>query len=228
MIGVAVPAHNEEAALGRCLAALRRAAGHPALAGEPVLLLVVLDACTDDSAGIAEAGGALCLPVQARNVGQARRAGAAALLAAGARWLAFTDADSEVADDWLVAQLRHQQAGADAVCGCVTVDDWSLHSAQVRSRYEAHYRATDGHRHIHGANLGVCAQAYRRAGGFRPLACSEDVALVQDLQATGAHIAWSVTPQVRTSARRQARARGGFADFLLGLEIAQPCAQSGS
>ena len=62
------------------------------------------------------------LAVQARNVGLARQAGAQALLAAGARWLAFTDADSEVADDWLVAQLRHQQAGADAVCGCVTVD----------------------------------------------------------------------------------------------------------
>ncbi|MBQ1763813.1 MAG: hypothetical protein IIZ92_13030 [Aquincola sp.] len=45
--------------------------------------------------------------------------------------------------------------------------------------------------------------------------------------ATGAHIAWSVTPQVRTSARRQARARGGFADFLLGLELTQPCAQPG-
>ena len=218
MIGIAVPAHNEEAVLGRCLAALQRAARHPALAGESVLLLVVLDACTDASAAIAEAGGARVLPLQARNVGLARQAGAQALLAAGARWLAFTDADSEVADDWLVAQLRHQQAGADAVCGCVTVADWSLHSAQVRGRYEAHYRAIDGHRHIHGANLGVCAEAYRRAGGFRPLACSEDVALVQDLQATGARIAWSVTPQVRTSARRQARARGGFADFLVGLE----------
>lgn len=227
MIGVAVPAHNEEAALARCLAALQRAARHAELQAEPVMLLVVLDSCTDGSAAIARRAGVHGLAVQARNVGLARQAGAQALLAAGARWLAFTDADSEVADDWLVAQLRHQQAGADAVCGCVTVDDWSLHTAQVRSRYEAHYRAIDGHRHIHGANLGVCAQAYRRAGGFRPLACSEDVALVQDLQATGAHIAWSVTPRVRTSARRQARARGGFADFLLGLELTQPCAQPG-
>lgn len=220
MIGVAVPAHNEEAALGRCIASLQRAARHPALRGEAVRIVVVLDACTDGSEAVATAGGVAVLPVQARNVGRARRAGADALLAAGATWLAFTDADTEVADDWLVAQVLHRQAGADAVCGCVSVADWSMHSLQVRGRYEAHYRPVDGHRHIHGANLGVAAAAYVQAGGFRPLACSEDVALVEDLEASGARIAWSITPRVHTSARRQARARGGFADFLLGLEAA--------
>lgn len=220
MIGIAVPAHNEQALLGRCITALQRAAGHPGLRGEPVQLVVVLDACTDASAAIAAAHGAMPLVVQHRNVGRTRAAGAQALLDAGAQWLAFTDADSEVADDWLVAQLAHHQAGADAVCGCVTVADWSMHSVQVRGRYEAHYRPVDGHRHIHGANLGVQAAAYLRTGGFRPLACGEDVALVHDLEASGARIAWSTTPRVHTSARRQARARGGFADFLLGLEAA--------
>lgn len=222
MIGVAVPAHDEQALLGRCIAALQRAARHPGLQGEPVQLVVVLDACSDGSAEVVAAAGAdvLALQVQHRNVGRTRAAGAQALLAAGARWLAFTDADSEVADDWLVAQLAHHQAGADAVCGCVTVADWSMHSPQVRGRYEALYRPVDGHRHIHGANLGVQAEAYRRAGGFRPLACSEDVALVHDLEAGGARIAWSITPRVHTSARMQARARGGFADHLLGLAAA--------
>lgn len=220
MIGVAVPAHNEQALLGRCLDALERAARHPGLQGEPVRLVVVLDACTDASAVVAAGHGVLPLVVQHRNVGRTRAAGAQALLDAGAQWLAFTDADSEVADDWLVAQLALHEAGADAVCGCVSVADWSAHSPQVRGRYEAHYCPVEGHRHIHGANLGVQAQAYRRAGGFRPLACGEDVALVHDLEASGARIAWSITPRVHTSARRQARARGGFADFLLGLEAA--------
>jgi hypothetical protein len=67
---------------------------------------------------------------------------------------------------------------------------------------------------VHGANLGVSAQAYLRAGGFAPLACSEDVALVEQLQATGARIAWSAAPRVVTSARRASRARGGFGDTL--------------
>ncbi|HUD32119.1 MAG TPA: glycosyltransferase family 2 protein, partial [Variovorax sp.] len=70
---------------------------------------------------------------------------------------------------------------------------------------------------IHGANLGVSAEAYERVGGFRPLACSEDVALVEALQASGARIAWSAAPRVTTSARADARARGGFGDTLLAV-----------
>lgn len=215
MIGVAVPAHNEEAVLGACLAALRRAAAHPALRGEAVMPLVVLDACTDGGARVVQAAGVDALVVEARNVGAARRAGAAALLSRGARWLAFTDADSRVADDWLAAQLALR---ADAVCGCVTVDDWTPYHPEVRRRYDAHYRHADGHRHVHGANLGVSAAAYRRAGGFRPLRSSEDVRLVRDLERTGARIAWSAKPRVVTSSRREGRAKGGFADFLGGLE----------
>ena len=60
----------------------------------------------------------------------------------------------------------------------------------------------------------MCAQAYQRAGGFEPLACSEDVALVEALQRSGATIAWSAAPRVMTSARTDARARGGFGDTL--------------
>ncbi|MEF7615753.1 glycosyltransferase [Aquincola sp. MAHUQ-54] len=215
MIGVVVPAHDEEAVLAGCLAALRQAAGHPALQGEAVQLLVVLDTCTDGSAAAVAAAGVAAIEVGARSVGAARAAGAAALLAQGARWLAFTDADTRVAADWLPAQLALQ---ADAVCGCVAVDDWGVFGPEVQRQYAAHYRDADGHRHVHGANLGVSADAYRRAGGFRPLRCSEDVRLVEDLERTGARIAWSAAPRVVTSARRIARAPGGFADFLRGLE----------
>jgi hypothetical protein len=125
--------------------------------------------------------------------------------------LAFTDADSRVAPDWLVAQLALR---ADAVCGLVTVDDWSEQPAHVPARFAARYRPEDNHRHVHGANLGVCSHAYRRAGGFPPHATSEDVALVQRLIAIDAQIAWSTQPRVITSARAQGRARGGFADHL--------------
>jgi len=215
MIGVLVPAHNEESVLGACLLSLRDAALHPELAGEPVCILVVLDACTDDSEAVALAMGAAVLHVNERNVGHARRAGAQYLLGEGARWLACTDADSNVSEDWLVRQLAF---GAEAVCGTVRVSDWSAHSEQVRVRHDLHYQSREDHRHIHGANLGICALAYQRVGGFRPLPSDEDVHLVQDLERSGARIVWTHQTCVTTSARRDYRARGGFGAFLEHLD----------
>lgn len=221
MIGVVVPVHNEERYLGDCLAALRAAAQHPGLRGEPVHVHVVLDACTDGSARIvreASGDGAVrisCSRVDAHKVGVARAAGADFVLACGARWLAFTDADTRVSPAWLVAQL---ELDVDVVCGSVGVDDWSVHGEQADTlrHYFSHvYRDVDGHRHIHGANLGVSAEAYRSVGGFQPLPCHEDVALVEALEQAGARFAWTAAPRVFTSARKDAKARGGFGDNLL-------------
>ncbi|WGS54994.1 glycosyltransferase (plasmid) [Paraburkholderia sp. D15] len=214
MLGVIVPAHNEEALLAPCLAALITASRHEDLAAEPVRIMVVLDACDDFSGAIARAYGVETLSLDARNVGIARATGADWLLAHGARWLAFTDADSRVSARWLTSQLA---LNADAVCGSIAVDDWSEHPESVREHFQKTYTDADGHRHIHGANLGVSAHAYLRAGGFPPLTCSEDVALVDRLIAIGAHIAWSAAPRVITSARTAARARGGFGDTLVAM-----------
>ena len=215
MIGILIPVHNEEALLGPCLEAALSAANHPGLLGEAVHILVVLDSCSDGSAAIAERFGVQRLEAQARNVGHVRGVGARHLLNQGARWISCTDADSRVAPDWLVAQLA---LGTDAVCGTVTVDAWSEgFDSTAQIRYHQGYEARDGHRHIHGANLGVSAGAYVRAGGFEPLVCHEDVQLVRDLERCGASIAWSHTPQVITSARLDARAQGGFGDYLKSL-----------
>lgn len=215
MIGILIPVHNEEALLGECLQAAMIAACHPGLLGETVVIVAVLDSCSDRSAEITRAYQVHSLHVQARNVGHVRGVGARHLLNQGARWIACTDADSRVAPDWLVAQLALK---ADAVCGTVTVDAWSEDfgpAAQVR--YHQAYQARDGHRHIHGANLGFSAAAYIQAGGFEPLACHEDVQLVLQLERSGACIAWSHSPQVITSARLDCRAQGGFGDYLKGL-----------
>lgn len=215
MIGILIPAHNEEALLEECLTAALLAARHELLNGEDVEVLVVLDSCTDRSLDIVNSYPVHSLVIQARNVGEARAAGARYLLERGARWISCSDADSRVAHDWLVAQLA---LGTDAVCGTVTVDAWHEsfdEAAQIR--YHQHYQAREGHRHIHGANLGISAEAYRRAGGFEPLACHEDVQLVRQLERCGATIAWSHRPQVLTSARLDARARGGFGDYLRGM-----------
>jgi hypothetical protein len=194
------------------------------LLGEAVRIVVVLDDCTDRSSEIAQKFSVETLMLRARNVGMARAAGARHLLAEGARWLAFTDADSRVSPNWLATQLS---LDADAVCGSICVDDWAMHPQHVLDYFRETYVDADGHQHVHGANLGVSAQAYVRAGGFAPLACNEDVALVDQLMATGARIAWSAAPRVVTSARHASRARGGFGDTLSGwaAKLAHPAAR---
>jgi GT2 family glycosyltransferase len=172
---------------------------------------VVLDACTDRSAQVASVNGTEIVISTAKNVGKARALGAEHALAAGARWLAFTDGDSEVPADWLSRQLA---PAADAVCGIVSIQDWSPHSPLVKRRYLQRYNSRDGHRHIHGANFGVSASAYRAAGGFSPIAVHEDVALVRALEKVGATIAWVANPCVTTNSRSVGRLLGGFACYL--------------
>ena len=212
VLAVVVPAHNEENALDACLQSLLRAARWPALGGESVIFIVVLDSCTDNSEAVARLAGVDTVSLQARNVGRARAAGADLALARGARWLAFTDADTVVAPNWLHAQLALR---CEAVCGTVGVHDWGDYGAALQRHHAQTYTDADGHHHIHGANLGVSADAYRRAGGFQPLVSSEDVALVKALQAVGVRMAWSAAPRVTTSARRDFRAPDGFGATLL-------------
>lgn len=224
MIAVIIPAHNEAALIGATLAAVKTAATAPQLHGEAVLILVVLDSCDDDTATIAARAGVRTLSVEARNVGVARAAGADYALSMGARWLSFTDADTLVSPRWLQEQLQQQ---ADAVCGTVAVDDWREYGHQatgMRRHFQNTYTDADNHRHIHGANLGVSAAAYRRAGGFGALASGEDVALVRALQASGARIAWSARPRVSTHARKHFRAPCGFGATL--LRVAATLAES--
>ena len=215
MIAAIVPAHNEADHIGACVRSLNIASRSSRLKGETVLVVVVLDDCDDETGAIVREAGALALSVRARNVGAARAAGADFALVAGARWLAFTDADSVVAPEWLADQL---DLHSDAVCGTVAVRDWGVYGEQMQRHYERTYTDADGHGHIHGANLGVSAGAYCRAGGFKPLTSSEDVALVEALRNTGARIAWSARPRVETSARKTFRAPLGFGATLLRID----------
>ena len=214
MIGIVVPAHQEEEKIEACLQSLWQAAAHPDLKNEPVEILVMTDSCSDATGYLARSLGAKTLDVRVRNVGMARQFGAQVALASGARWLAFTDADSTVAPDWLVAQLAQK---TDAVCGTVAVDDWSAYGAlmpQMQRHFDLTYIDRDGHSHVHGANLGVSARAYHAAGGFESLASGEDMDLVRRLSGQGARIAWSAAPRVVTSVRRDYRAPGGFGAAL--------------
>jgi len=133
-------------------------------------------------------------------------------------WLATTDADSRVPQDWLAVQLALAMTGAEVVAGTVSVDDWSQQPVTVRARFAATYGAPRaGHLHVHGANLGLSAAAYADAGGVPPLALAEDQALVDALRRRARRLMATDRIPVLTSARRESRTRGGFADHLRGL-----------
>ena len=214
-IVVVVPAHNERDRLPACLASVAAAADQVAV---PVTVVVVLDACSDRSED-AIARPVRALSVSARNVGAARAAGfaAAAQRWAARTWLATTDADSVVPTTWLADQAVHHRALVQGVVGTVSVD-WQQHSATTRGRYDRLYHVGEGmHGHVHGANLGVRADAYWRVGGFRPLHVGEDVDLVGRLVDAGTPLAWDARNVVRTSDRSDCRARGGFGDYVRSL-----------
>lgn len=252
-VAVVVPARDEERLLGGCLAAVRRAARHPGVRGVPVSLVVVADSCRDRTAAIARHAGAEVATIRACNVGAARargtdRALAAVLSPAGAPapgelWLAHTDADTRVPYGWLARQLAYAEEGWDAVLGTVQVLDWSEHPAGTAERFQRQYatpvrpavettpkpapRLTlrAEHPHVHGANLGVRADAYRSAGGFAALAVGEDHALVAALERLGRPVRRAADLPVITSARRSVRARGGFGDTISALSL--PARDSG-
>jgi len=220
-----VPAHDERRLLPACLASLRVAARHAALRHVQVHLVPVLDACSDDSGVVAPGA----LEVRARNVGIARAAGFASVLdreagrPCGELWLATTDADSTVPADWLAVQLRLAARGAEVVAGSVLVSDWSEQPAAVRREFGRTYgRPRRGHPHVHGANLGLSAAAYVDAGGVPPLVLAEDQGLVDALRARARRLVATGRIPVTTSARRESRTAGGFADHLRGLAAAGP------
>ncbi|MFJ3367987.1 glycosyltransferase [Pseudomonas sp. NPDC086251] len=221
MIGVVIPAHNEENHITDCLLSVLVAAGHPDLHGQLVTILVVLDDCSDNTGQLVSAHGVAKLDVSFQNVGKSGATGAENLLSAGAQWLAFTDADTVVPHDWLARQLEFS---ADAVCGTVVVDSWNEHGDLVRSKYLELYQFIENHHHIHSANLGLSAEAYRNAGGFQHIPAHEDVHLVADLERIGARIVWTPTNPVITSARRDFKCLGGFGEFLtsLGASLGMP------
>jgi glycosyltransferase involved in cell wall biosynthesis len=212
---VVVPAHNERSVLSRCVSAIRTAATAVTV---PTSVVVVLDACGDDSEGLAGQFGpdVHFLPIEEHNVGAARAAGfrhaKSALGADKGTWYATTDADTEVGSNWLARQYDN---GAEMVLGVVRVGQWRHHSEEVAELYEARYRTKAlHHNHIHGANMGFSSEAYWRVGGFAPLACGEDVDLVERFKAARCRIDWDNSLWVTTSDRRNGRAPGGFADHL--------------
>lgn len=136
-------------------------------------------------------------------------------------WIASTDADTVVPQNWIRDQLVHARAGVVAVAGTVRLLR-SPRSAALRNQWWADYArnfSPDGtHPHVHAANLGISAAAYVRCGGFpRHVVRAEDIALWQQLRLNGMHPIADASIAVSTSARPDARQQGGFGAALLQL-----------
>ncbi|MEV7405617.1 glycosyltransferase [Streptomyces sp. NPDC091267] len=226
---VAVPAHDEAEVLAATLSSIRRAQEHcrrgPFAA--PVLRLVVAaDSCTDATAATAARCGADVVVISHRMAGAARAAAVArGLETCGTRpestWIATTDADCRVPPTWLAHQLHCAHQGYQCVLGTVRISTVPHVAPDVRALHDAHYfagrsDAAWSHPHVHGANLGIRADSYLRAGGFPAVPHSEDRALV-DALAPGTHILRTDACPVLTSGRTESRAPHGFGSFLRDL-----------
>ncbi|WP_327111553.1 glycosyltransferase [Streptomyces sp. NBC_01341] len=225
-IAVVIPAHNEEALLPAALEAVTRAARHPAVASTRVLTVVAADACTDGTRAIARRAGALIASLDSRSPGQARAAGVSLALRTlgldpSGVWIASTDADSEVPPRWLAHQRACAEQSWDAVVGTVRPHGWPPVLGEAIHDHIREYDAAgrypgrpDAHPHVHGANLGVRAEAYLHCGGYPALATGEDHALVAALLRSGRRVLRTRRFPVLTSARLTARADDGYARDL--------------
>ena len=223
---VAVPARDEQATIAATLTSIDRAATRVAA---PVTISLAADSCGDDTVRVACA-----VPLRrARLVvieGTWGRAGAARAAAVAnaldrldrhaACWIANTDADCRVPVDWLEIQLRYGRAAA-AVAGVVALDPATTPGHLLTAFHRTYHVDGDRHHHVHGATLGVWADAYTAAGGW----CSrtvvgEDHALWDAVRAGGFPVTQTASLSVVTSARTRGRVDGGFATNLFRLDDA--------
>src|SRR6266404_5302978 len=106
MISFVVPAHNEQACLGRTLQAIHESAG---VVAQPYEVIVVDDASTDATAELARQNNARVVSVNHRQIAATRNSGGRA--ACGER-LFFVDADTTINPRAVASALRYMDNGA--------------------------------------------------------------------------------------------------------------------
>jgi cellulose synthase/poly-beta-1,6-N-acetylglucosamine synthase-like glycosyltransferase len=105
MISFIIPAYNEETELSATLAAIHAAASS---AGQPWEIIVVDDASTDATPGIAAQAGAKVVRINRRQIAAARNAGARA---AQGEHLFFVDADTRINRSHITEAITALEAG---------------------------------------------------------------------------------------------------------------------
>ena len=248
---VAIPVRDEEERLPACLRALAQQHDPSGRAIPPTAVRIVLfvNNCTDRSASLARKLGVglsldvrvveVRLPPATAHAGAARRAAmdfAEAWLVEGGEWdgvILTTDADSQVAPNWIAENLAAFRVGAEAVLGRIDLDGEgkllpdALHQrGALEDTYERlltelswlldplEHNPWPHHATISGASLGITRTAYRRVGRLPRVSLGEDKALIALLSREDAKIRYCPTAHAITSGRTNGRAPGGVADTL--------------
>ena len=193
MISFIVPAHNEEAWIGRCVSAIR--SGLESV-DEPHELIVVDDASTDATASIAQQQGAQVVRVEHRQIAATRNAGARQ---SHGDILFFVDADTLVNGPAIQSALRSIRDGAVGG-GCIPRFEgslpwwWKLIEPFVGP-------AVRLARFLPGTFLFCTRSAFQTAGGFNEnYYAAEEVVFVAALKRQGRYIIPAET--VVTSGRK--------------------------
>lgn len=211
MISFIIPAHNEEALLGRTLASVRAAAR--ALGG-PSEVLVVDDASTDRTAAIAAEHRARVVGVDHRQIAATRNAGARA---AGGDRFVFVDADTAVSPRVVRAATRALARGAVGG-GCL------IHLDGRRPAYavaiELALRLFSPVVGLAGGCFLFCTRAaYDAAGGFdEGLYATEEVAFAGRLKRQGRFV---ILRETVTTSGRKLRAHGALDLVRLAARLAR-------
>jgi GT2 family glycosyltransferase len=178
MISFVIPVKNDARRLQRCLASI---AANP---GADCEILVVDNGSTDDSPAVARAAGARVLSVPDKHVSELRNE--AASVARGA-WLAFVDADHELAPSWVAAALDAVAPPDVGAAGALYVAP--ADGTWVQRTYGALRGRTVGRsdtRWLGSGNLIVRRDAFNALGGFdASLDSCEDVDFCQRLRDGG-------------------------------------------
>jgi glycosyltransferase involved in cell wall biosynthesis len=235
---IAIPVRDEAKRIGNCLAALAR----QSTPARHIVLL--LNNCTDGTADVIRklSPGPHQLHIIERHLeGNSASAGvarslamdyAASLLDEGV--ILSTDADAEVPDNWVEANLRAIEKGADAVCGQAVIDPIEAllippHLHEDDAREVGYGRLLDEiesivlpdpadpwprHREDSGASIAITASMFRSVGGVPPLAAGEDRALIARLRSIDARVRHDPHIRVVVSGRIEGRAPGGMADTI--------------
>ncbi len=247
-ISVVIPVRNEAEHLAHTLPAFADQKARCGNLLDPRIfeLIILANNCTDDSAAIIKKFqrenphlqihlAEISLSMENANVGYVRR-----LLMNEAFFrlqtkrtngvILTTDGDTQVAPDWIAANLREIERGADAVGGRILISSDEVERMNVRCRdfylkdekygllaaeVEAliddipHDSAPRHHQHFNGS-FAVTAEAYKKAGGVPKVRFLEDIAFYEALQRIDAKFRHSPQVKVLTSARHDGRSEVGL------------------
>jgi len=216
MISFIIPAHNEEALLGRTLSAVHESAR---VLGETYEVIVANDTSTDRTAVIALEHNARVVAVNRRQIAATRNAG---VTAATGDLFIFVDADTVVTPRVLRAALRLLRGGAVGGGCSIRIDGRLPPYAMVLERLLQMVAPWIG---LAGGCFLFCTrQAYLKAGGFNEaLYAAEEVAFARRLKRQGRFV---ILREFVITSGRKLRAYTGLELVRLGVRLALGGSQS--